>query len=139
MKLFLLLLALTLPITAQERTLSHRRAIQPAPVLSTYTGTDDAAGVAQSPQGYALPLYAAPLPAGSRVSIYGRSLVNSGGIVLLWHSGGILTVPATTARGLFPGVELVTFRVPEFVTGEVWVMVTGRQSSNLVRLQMEQF
>lgn len=137
MKHFLVLLlcaSFALCALAQDRAPSHRRTFRPAPALFTYTGTDDAAGFAQTPQGFALPLYSAPLPAGSRVSVYGRSLVNSGGIVLLWHSGGVLTVPATTARSPFPGIETVTFRLPEFVTGEVWVTVTGRQSSNSVRL-----
>jgi hypothetical protein len=123
---------------AQDRAPSPRRAFQPAPFLFTYTGTDDAAGLAQTPQGFGLPLHVAPLPAGSLVSIYGRSLVNSCGVVLLWHSGGVVAVPATTARSSFPGLETITFRVPEFVTGEVWATVTGRQSSNSVRLFVEE-
>lgn len=47
--LLLLLLALTLPITAQERVVTPRRAVLPAPVLLAYAKTDDAVGVAQTP------------------------------------------------------------------------------------------
>lgn len=47
--LLLLLLALTLPITAQERGVTQRRAFRAAPVLLAYAGTNDAAGIAQTP------------------------------------------------------------------------------------------
>ena len=128
--------SLALCVVAQDRSLPSRRAFQPAPVLLTMTGTQDAAGMAQTPMGYVVPLYAAPIPAQSRVSLYGRSLLSVSS-VLLWHDGGIVAIPAQSARNSFPGLETVAFRLPAGVVGEVWVTTIGRQSSNTVRLTVE--
>ena len=98
----------------------------------TMTGTQDAAGIAQTPMGNILTLYGF-LPEQSRVSLYGRSLMGVSS-VMLWHSGGIVAIPATTSRNSFPGLENITFRLPAGVVGEVWVTTIGRQSSNTVRL-----
>jgi hypothetical protein len=133
----LLCASFVLCASAQERSLSPRRGFQPAPVLLTMAGSDDAAGFAQTPQGYALPLYAAPVPAESRVGIYGRSLSASTFSVMLWHSGGVERVTAESSRNAFPGLETVSFRLPADVRGEVWVTVIGRQTSNTVRLTVE--
>ena len=124
--------SLALCVVAQDRSLPSRRAFQPAPVLMTMTGTQDAAGMAQTPMGYVVPLYNG-VPAQSRVSLYGRSLLSVSS-VLLWHDGGIVAIPAQSARNSFPGLEAVTFRLPAGVVGEVWVTTIGRQSSNTVRL-----
>ena len=122
-----------LSVTAQDRRISPRRTAQAPPVLLTMAGSDDAAGFAQTPQGYALPLYATLIPAESRVSLYGRSLMGVSS-VMLWYSGGIVAVPAQSARNSFPGLETVAFRLPAGVVGEVWITTIGRQSSNTVRL-----
>lgn len=127
--------SLALCVVAQDRSLPSRRAFQPAPVLLTMTGTQDAAGIAQTPMGYVVPLYGF-IPEQSRVSLYGRSLMNTSA-VLLWHDGGIVAIPAQSARNSFPGLETVAFRLPAGVVGEVWVTTIGRQSSNTVRLVVE--
>lgn len=126
----------TLCVVAQDRSLPSRRAFQPAPVLLTMADSQDAAGIAQTPMGYVIPLYVTPIPAQSRVSIYGRSLLSVSS-VLVWHSGGIAFIPATTSRNSFPGIENITFRLPAGVVGEVWITTIGRQSSNTVRLIVE--
>jgi hypothetical protein len=57
--------------------------------------------------------------------------------VLIWHNGGVVAVPASGSRYPFPGMEIITFRLPVNVTGEVWVTTAGRQPSNTVRLIVE--
>lgn len=131
----LLCASFVLCASAQDRSLPSRRFFQPAPVLLTMTGTQDAAGIAQAPMGYVVPLYGF-LPEQSRVSLYGRSLMGVSS-VMLWHSGGIVAVPAQSARNSFPGLETIAFRLPAGVVGEVWVTTIGRQSSNTVRLTVE--
>lgn len=123
--------SLSLCVVAQDRSIAPRRAIQPAPILLTVTGTDDAAGVAQTPMGYAVPL-TGHVPAQSRIGLYGHYLIGVPAVVI-WHAGGIETVSVQSARLFFPGLETVAFRLPAGVTGEVWVMTIGRQSSNTVR------
>ncbi len=134
--LFILCASLALCVTAQDRTLPTQRAFQPAPVLHTWAGTQEAAGVAQTPSGYGLPLYLG-CPAQSRVSLYGQSLSGVSS-VMLWHSRGVTTVPAQATRFNLPGLEAITFPLPAGVTGEVWITTAGRQQpSNLVRLFVE--
>ncbi len=134
---FILLACLALCGFAQDRSLPSRRFFQPAPVLMTMIGTQDAAGIAQTPMGYVVPLYAAPIPAESRVGIYGRSLSANTFSVMLWHSGGVTFALAESSRNPLQGLGTASFRLPADVHGEVWVTAIGRQTSNTVRLTVE--
>lgn len=139
--LFLCALAcgLVTAVFAQDRTLSQRRVFQPSPQLSTLTDTDVAVGIAQTPQGYAMPIQGDPIPAGSLAGIFGHSLVSSGATsVLLWgESGDVRLVRATTWRTSFPGLEMATFRLPADWHGDVWITLAGRQASNTVKITIE--
>lgn len=137
-----LLLAILLLVSAsvclaQDRSLSPRRTIQHAPQLSVIADTDNAAGIAQSPYGFALPL-GEPIPAGSTVGIYGRFLISSGASkALLWSDAGVMVVEASTWRYPFFGLEMATFRLPDGLRGDVWVTIAGRQASNTVKITVE--
>jgi len=127
---------LALCASAQDRSLPSRRAFQPAPVLLTITGTQDAAGIAQTPEGHAIPLHIAPTPQWSLVGLYGRGFAGVS-LVMLWHDNGVAIAPVESVRSIFPGIETIVFRLPAGVAGEVWVTTIGRQSSNIVRLTVE--
>ncbi len=139
MKIFFSLLlcaSFALCVVAQDRSLPSRRAFQSAPVFLTITGTQDAAGIAQSPQGHAVPLHIAPAPQWSLVGLYGRGFAGVS-LVMLWHDNGVTIAPVESVRSIFPGIEMIVFRLPAGVTGEVWITTIGRQSSNIVRLTVE--
>lgn len=126
-------------VFAQDRTLSQRRVFQPLPQLSALPNTDVAVGIAQTPQGYAMPIQGDPIPAGSTAGIFGHSLVSSGAAsVLLWSaSGEVVLLPAETWRTSFPGLEMATFRLPTGWHGDVWITLAGRQASNTVKITIE--
>lgn len=119
----------------QDRTPPLRRQFQPSPQLVTYPDTDNAAGIAQTPHGYALSL-SGPVPAGSIVGIYGYRLVSSSASkILLWSDTGVMVVDCDAWRYAF--FEMVTFRLPANLYGDVWVTTLGRQTSNTVRITIE--
>ena len=136
--LLLLLCVLTASAFAQDRAIAPRRTFQPSPDLMTLQGTDDAAGLAQTPAGYPLPLNGSPIPARSLVGILGHELLKSGANqVLLWSNNGIQVIEAKAVRDLFPGLERIVFRLPADLHGDVWVATVGRQSSNVVKIIVE--
>ena len=137
--LYALACGCTTTIFAQSRDLSQRRAFQPSPQLSTLLNTDAAVGIAQTPQGYAMPIQGDPIPAGSLAGIFGHSLVSSGAAsVLLWsESGDVRLIHAETWRTSFPGLEMATFRLPTGWHGDVWITLAGRQASNTLKITIE--
>ena len=70
--------SLALCVVAQDRSLPSRRAFQPAPVLMTMTGTQDAAGIAQTPMGNILTLAAGSVDVFQCVSFDGTNLTCNG-------------------------------------------------------------
>ena len=136
--LLALLASLSIAAFAQDRLPPTRRTFQPSPHLMAVADTDDAAGLAQTPFGYVIPLQGDPVPAQSTVGIFGRHLLGSGASkVLLWSDSDILVLEAQVARNPFPGLEMITFHLPASVHGEVWVTVAGRRASNTVRIIVE--
>lgn len=133
----LLLCVLTVPAFAQDRSLQPRRLFQPPPQLSTLTDTDAAVGIAQTPQGYIVPIQGDPIPAGSLAGIFGHSLLGARSVLLWSASGEIVLLPAETWRTSFPGLEMATFRLPKDWHGDVWITLAGRQASNTVRISIE--
>ena len=134
----ILLCVLTTFAFAQDRAIAPRRAFQPSPSLMTREGTDDAAGLVQTPAGYPLPLNGSPIPARSLVGILGHELLKSGANqVVLWSNDGVQVVEAKAVRDLFPNLERIVFRLPADLHGDVWVATLGRQSSNVVRITIE--
>ena len=133
---FLFCAAFTASALAQDRTVPSRRVFQPSPQLSVIHDTDNAAGIAQTPYGHALTL-GGPIPAGSTVGVYGHFLLRSANKVLLWSDGGVVVVDAETSRYPFFGLEMVTFRLPVDLRGDVWVTTVGRLNSNTVKIVVE--
>ncbi len=135
---FLLSLFLVSIIPAQSRSPKPRRTAQTAPRLLTVTDTDLAAGLAQTPQGYPQSLGNGSIPAQSTIGIYGRFLVSSGADkVILWSDIGILVVDARASRNSFPGLDMIVFRLPANLHGDVWITTVGRQASNTVKITVE--
>ena len=131
--------AINLGLLIQDRQLAELRpAVRFTPTLFEMPN-GIAAGIAQYPQGYALPLSDTPVPSGSIVGIYGLSLtVNQTDSLVLWNEEkktGIV-VPVEIWPYWF-GMEIVTFRLPPDVHGEVKVWIAGRLASNRVRLVVE--
>ena len=135
--LYALACGCTTTIFAQSRDLSQRRAFQPSPQLSTLLNTDAAVGIAQTPQGYAMPIQGDPIPAGSLAGIFGHSLLGARSVLLWSASGEIVLLPAETWRTSFPGLEMATFRLPTGWHGDVWITLAGRQASNTVKITIE--
>lgn len=122
---------------AQSRDLSTRRVFQPSPQLSTLSNTDAAVGIAQTPQGYVVPIQGEPIPAGSLAGIFGHSLLGARSVLLWSASGEVILLPAETWRTSFPGLEMATFRLPRDWHGDVWITLAGRQASNTVKITIE--
>lgn len=136
---FILSVALVSLTFSQDRQLSTRRTFQAPPSLATLWDTDFAAGIAQTPYGYALPLSSGdPIPASSNVGLFGHFFLNNGANkVLLWSNSVVIAVDAQAMTYPYPGLEMILFRLPENVHGEVWVTVAGRQVSNTARIIVE--
>lgn len=139
MKLFSYTLLLCLCVgpfvAAQDRGLLELRKTWETPRLMEYEGLAGiAAGIAQSPEGYPVMLYN-PLPVGSLVSIYGNNLADVSEILITTEEGRELTVPFVILPMGYFKLEMLHFRLPVDVRGDVWLKAVSRtRESNLVRL-----
>lgn len=142
MKTYLLILLMILPVfaLAQDRTVQEIRSLKPyTPQLLEYPDLHIAAGIVQSPQGYAVMTYDL-IPAQSLMGLYGQSLKVSGVTKAVIQNQGeefIIDVQVWPVGWL--KIEVMTFRLPpEVVHGEVWVKTRGRfDVSNTVRFFVE--
>ncbi len=144
MKTYLLILLMILPVfaLAQDRDVRVRSLKQPSSQLMGYSNLDNslipiAAGIVQSPQGYALTTHDL-IPAESLIGLYGQSLIINGvQKALLQNQGAEIVVEAHTWPVGWLKIEMMTFRLPPGVRGEVLVKTLGRDASNTVRFFVE--
>lgn len=138
MKTLLLLIALTLPLIAQDRQVNSRRAYNLPPQLMEDTSTHTANGVAQAPTGYPVIIGSENVPRGSTVGLYGTLLKrNQVSEVLIIANGKEYSLRATVTSELFPKLEKLVFKLPPEITGEVLVSAIGLTYSNWVRFYAE--
>jgi len=124
---------------AQDRKVQEIRSLKPyTPQLLEYSDRHIAAGIVQSPQGYAVMTYDL-IPAQSLMGLYGQSLKVSGVTKAVIQNQGeefIIDVQVWPVGWL--KIEVMTFRLPPEVHGEVWVKTRGRfDVSNTVRFFVE--
>lgn len=137
--LIMLMLLLSIVAFGQERKISEIRSLKPyTPQLLEYPDLHIAAGIAQSPQGYAVMTYDL-IPAQSLIGLYGQSLKsNEVTKIILQNQGGELVIDVDVWPVGWLKLEMVTFRLPPEVHGEVWVKTLGRfDVSNTVRFFVE--
>lgn len=140
MKVYLLVLLMILPVfaLAQDRGVQEIRSLKlQTPQLLEYPDLHIAAGIVQSPQGYAVMTYDL-IPAQSMMGLYGHSLKSNGVTkIVLQNQGGELILDVDVWPGWLK-TEMMTFRLPPEVHGEVWVKTVGRfDVSNTVRFFVE--
>lgn len=135
---FLMILTLTTWGFSQSRELPHARFQQLEPQLFEFESLHLAAGVAQAPQGWAIPL-SNVVPAGSLVSIYAKNLQGSDvKRVLLSVEGREFVVSASTWPVGWFGMETLNLRLPSDIHGEVLIRGIGEsRNSNQVRILVE--
>ena len=142
LKVYLLVLLMILPVIglAQDRSVQGIRSLKSyTPQLLEYPGLHIAAGIVQSPQGYPVMTYDL-IPAQSLIGLYGQSLKVSGVTkALLQYQGEELVVDVEVWPVGWLKLEIMTFRLPPEVHGEVWVKTMGRfdNASNTVRFFVE--
>lgn len=137
MKALLLLLILAMPLVAQDRSFSPRRLPLP-PQLIENPDTHIASGIAQAPTGYPVIIGSESVPRGSTVGLYGSQLrINGIDEVLILVNGKEYSLRAAVSRSFFPKWELMTFRLPPEITGEVLVSAIGLTYSNWVKFYVE--
>jgi hypothetical protein len=137
--LITLMLLLSTLAFGQERTVSEIRSLKPyTPQLLEYPDLHIAAGIVQSPQGYAVMTYDL-IPAQSLMGLYGQSLQVSGVTkAVIQHQGEELVLDVEVWPVGWLKIEVMTFRLPPEVHGEVWVKTMGRfDVSNTVRFFVE--
>lgn len=134
----IIVVLLALFIAGHGQQAPPRRTVQPSPKLATLLDSDDAAGIAQAPNLDVIVLSGRPIPSGSTVGIYGSHLVKNN-VTKLWLAtdGVAQSVDAEAYSMRLPNLEIVVFRLPGNVRGEVWVTAAGRQISNPVRIIVE--
>lgn len=122
-------------VAAQDRSLYELRKTWETPRLIEYEGLGGiAAGIAQSPEGYPVMLYE-PLPVASTVGIYGNNLADVSEIQITTEEGRELRLPAVVFPMGFFKIDILHFRLPGDVRGEIWIKAVSRtRESNLVRL-----
>ena len=137
-KVIALLLFLSVAALAQDRVPPSRRTTTLSPQLTVITDTDHAAGFIQTSYGYPLALTGDLIPASSTVGIFGQYLTsNSTSKVSLWSDNGVQVVDATVWQYPFFGLEVLIFRLPVDLHGNVYVTTLGRQASNTVKITVE--
>jgi hypothetical protein len=138
MKALLLLIILAMPLVAQDRSFSPRRLPLP-PQLIENPDTHIASGIAQAPTGYPVIIGSESVPRGSTVGLYGSQLrVNGIDEVLILANGKEYSLRVVVNRPFFPKLELMTFRLPPEITGEVLVSAIGLTYSNWVKFDVGQ-
>lgn len=141
MKVYLLVLLMILPVfaLAQDRSVQEIRSLKlQTPQLLEYPDLHIAAGIVQSPQGYPVMTYDL-IPAQSMIGLYGTSLRFNGVTkIVLQNQGGELLLDVDVWPVGWLKTEMMTFRLPPEVHGEVWVKTVGRfDVSNTVRFFVE--
>jgi len=137
MKVLLMLVLLALPLVAQDRSYAPRRIPAP-PHLTENPDSRIASGLAQSLYGYPVNIGVDGIPAGSIVGLYGSNLkINSVDEVLILANGKEYSLRVSVNRTLFPRTEMMVFRLPPEITGEVLVSAIGLTYSNWVRFYVE--
>ena len=137
-----LFLFLFLPLSglAQDQNTTFRLLpySQTEPQFFEYPILGFAAGVAQSPQGYAVMLQDV-VPSGSLVSIWGKQLSGSAVThVLLLNQGREWALKAEIYPQLWFGLETCVFRLPSEIHGEAFIKAIGEnRNSNKVRILVE--
>lgn len=124
---------------AQDRTVQEIRSLRlQAPQLLEYPDLHIAAGIVQSSQGYPVMTYDL-IPAQSLIGLYGLSLKSNGVTkIILQNQGEELVVDVEVWPVGWLKLEMMTFRLPPEVHGEVWVKTMGRfDVSNTVRFFVE--
>lgn len=97
-----------------------------------------ASGIAQAPTGYPVIIGSEFVPRGSTVGLYGSSLkINGVDEVLILVKGKEYSLRAVVNRPFFPKLEMMTFRLPSEITGEVLVSAIGLTYSNWVKFYVE--
>lgn len=141
MKTLLLLFFLSVTVTAQDRYLESPRqfAVRLPPQLMEGAGVT-ANGIAQAPNGEpAFIVGFNRIPAGSIIGLYGSMLQrNDVAEVLIMANGKEYALAVDVYSQVFPNLEMVVFRLPSAVTGEVWVRAAGLRESNFVRFFVEE-
>jgi hypothetical protein len=138
LSLLLILCALVLPLAAQERHVAPKRFAYLPPQLIENPDTHIASGLAQSPTGHPVYLDTGAAPRGSIVGVYGFLLKrNNVGSILLMMNGERFLVQAEVFPQFYPKLEMVVFRLPPNVTGEVAISAVGLTESNWVRFFVE--
>lgn len=137
MKTLALVLLLSLSVMAQDRQPgSTRRAVPSVPVLMTI-GDDIASGFAQTPWGWPMMLYGGFVPPGSTVGIYGTSL-SGVAFVMIENDGRELVKPVVISSAGLLKLEMMVFRLPVGLSGEVRIRVVSRfNQSNMVRFWVQ--
>jgi hypothetical protein len=141
LKVYLLVLLMILPVfaLAQDRSVQEIRSLKlQTPQLLEYPDLHIAAGIVQSPQGYPVMTYDL-IPAQSTMGLYGHSLKSNGVTkIVLQNQGGELLLDVNVWPVGWLKLEMMTFRLPPEVHGEVWVKTVGRfDVSNTVRFFVE--
>lgn len=132
-----MLCILALPAIAQDRSFSPRRLPLP-PQLIENPDSHIASGIAQAPTGYPVIIGSESVPRGSNVGLYG-SLLKQNGVneVLIMANGKEYSLRVAVNPQLFPKLEMMTFKLPNEITGEVLVSAIGLTYSNWVKFYVE--
>lgn len=137
--LLAMLLCCSFLASAQDRQLDESRKLNlNEPQLLEYPDLGIAAGIAQSPSGLPVMMHEL-IPVQSRIGIYGKYLAGNGvRSVILQNQGREFVLEAEAWPAGFFKLEMLTFRLPVDVHGEVWVRTLGRlDQSNAVRFYVE--
>lgn len=139
MKVFLLLIMLTIPLVAQDRDMpAKRRATRLPPQLIENPDSHIASGIAQAPTGYPVIIGTDVVPHNSIIGLYGTLLKrNNVAEVLIMANGKGYSLRVAVNPQLFPKLEMMVFRLPPEITGEVLVRTAGLTESNWVRFYVE--
>jgi hypothetical protein len=136
--LLLFVLAIPAVSVAQDRSFSPRRLPLP-PQLIENPDSHIASGIAQAPTGYPVIIGSESVPRGSTVGLYGSQLrINGIDEVLILANGKEYSLRVVVNRPFFPKLELMTFRLPPEITGEVLVSAIGLTYSNWVKFDVGQ-